>query len=61
MTRTLQIQDVGDFHQNTIIPQILLKGKWLIEAGFQPDGKVAVVSKAKGTLEIMVIVDREVG
>ena len=54
MKRTLSIQDVGDFHKHNVIPQILLKGKWLAEAGFYPASKVEVISKEHGKLEIII-------
>lgn len=57
MTHILSIQDVGDYHKQTVIPQILLKGKWLAEAGFSPNKRVEVTSKEKGTLEIVLIPD----
>lgn len=60
LKRTLKIQDVGDFYKNGVVPQILLKGKWLTEAGFYPDSKVEVISKARGTLEIVIKSEREV-
>jgi len=53
MKRTLSIQDVGDFHKHDVIPQILLKGKWLTEAGFYPASKVDVICKENGKLEII--------
>ena len=54
MKRTLKIQDVGDFYKQGVVPQILLKGKWLIDAGFYPDSQVDVISKERGTLEIII-------
>ena len=54
MKRTLKIQDVGDFYEQGVVPQILLKGKWLIEAGFYPASKVEVISLEHGKLEIII-------
>lgn len=53
MKHILSIQDVGDFHKHNVIPQILLKGKWLTEVGFYPASKVEVISKEHGKLEII--------
>jgi hypothetical protein len=52
MTHTLSVTDVGDFHKKSVVPQILLKGKWLTEAGFTPDQKVEISQKSKGVLVI---------
>lgn len=52
MTRTLSVTDVGDFHKKSVVPQILLKGKWLSELGFSPDQKVEISAKSRGILVI---------
>ena len=52
MTRTLTVTDTGDFHKKSVVPQILLKGKWLTQAGFTPNHKVEITEKSKGVLLI---------
>lgn len=52
MQRTLSVTDTGDYHQKLVKPQILLKGKWLLDAGFEPGQKVEITKKSAGKLEI---------
>lgn len=40
--RTLSVTDTGDFAKKDVVPQILLKGKWLLEMGFTPGEKVEI-------------------
>ena len=40
--RKLKIQRVGDPWRGTEQPQIRLQGRWLREAGFEPDSRVDV-------------------
>lgn len=52
MNRTLKITNTGDGWKKEVKPQILLKGKWLLQAGFPPDAHVTVTPKSEGILEI---------
>ena len=52
MTRTLTVTDTGDHYKKSVVPQILLKGKWLTKAGFVPNQKVEISEKSKGVLVI---------
>lgn len=54
MQRTLSVTDTGDYHQKLVKPQILLKGKWLLDAGFEPGQKVEITRKSAGKLEITI-------
>lgn len=54
MIHTLSVTDTGDFHQKQVKPQILLKGKWLIDMGFTPGQKVEITKKSTGIIEIAV-------
>ena len=40
--RMLTVQDQGDAWLNKVKPALILRGKWLGEAGFQPGDKVKV-------------------
>lgn len=52
MNRTLTVTDTGDHYKKSVVPQILLKGKWLTKAGFSPDHKVEITEKSPGVLLI---------
>ena len=52
MDRTLKIINTGDGWKKEVKPQILLKGKWLLQAGFPPDAYVTITPKSEGILEI---------
>jgi hypothetical protein len=46
----LKVQNIGDFHRKEVIPQIKLQGKWLLNAGLQPDSRVSVTNPRPGVL-----------
>jgi hypothetical protein len=50
MFRSLKIHEVGDFRLKKTKPTIILSGKWLQNAGFEPNKKVNVVSNKTGEL-----------
>ena len=52
MDRTLKITNTGDGWKKEVKPQILLKGKWLLQAGFPPNAHVVITTKSAGILEI---------
>jgi hypothetical protein len=55
MFRSLKICEVGDFYRKTTKPEITLSGKWLQQAGFEPNKKVNVVSNKPGELILTVV------
>jgi hypothetical protein len=52
--RTLKIEEEGDFSEKSIKPKIRLMGRWLEKAGFRPGGRVHVVCRAPGIIELRV-------
>jgi hypothetical protein len=50
--RTLTVRNIGDFYRKEVILQIRLQGKWLIEAGMQPETKVQVTNPRPGELVV---------
>jgi len=50
--RTLTVRNIGDYYRKEVILQIRLQGKWLIEAGMQPDTKVQVTNPRPGELVV---------
>jgi len=51
-TRTLKIEEDGDFWKGKTRPKIRLKGSWLEQAGFKPGNRVSVKSVAPGLIEL---------
>jgi hypothetical protein len=51
-TRTLKIEQDGDFWKGKTRPKIRLKGCWLEQAGFKPGSHVSVRSLAPGVIEL---------
>ena len=51
-TRTLKIEEEGDFSAKRIKPKIRLMGRWLEKAWFSPGGRVHVVCRAPGIIEL---------
>ena len=51
-SRTLKVQDVGDYYRKEVVPQIKLQGKWLVDAGIQPDTHVQVTNPQPGVLVV---------
>ena len=52
--RTLKIEEEGDFSVNRVKPKIRLMGRWLEKAGFRPGGRVQVVCRAPGIIELRI-------
>lgn len=50
MSRSIKIEESGDFFGRKIKPQIRLQGKWLEAAGFRPGARVTVEFRASGQL-----------
>jgi hypothetical protein len=51
-TRTLKIEEEGDFFGHRVKPKIRLIGRWLEKAGFPAGGRVQVVCRGPGILEL---------
>jgi len=52
--RTLKIEEEGDFSEKRIKPKIRLTGRWLEKAGFRPGGRVQVICRAPGIIELRI-------
>ena len=50
--RTLKIEEDGDFSASKVKPKIRLMGHWLEKAGFSPGGRVQVVFRGPGIIEL---------
>ena len=50
--RTLKVEEIGDFWRGRTRPRIRLKGKWLAEAGIQPNNYVSIENPEQGRLII---------
>jgi hypothetical protein len=53
--RVLKIEEIGDFWRKRTKPRIRLKGKWLAEAGMQPNRYVNVSNPTHGVLVLHLI------
>ncbi|MBI4663975.1 MAG: type I addiction module toxin, SymE family [Verrucomicrobia bacterium] len=53
-TRTLKVEDQGDYGRKHVIPAVRLKGKWLQTAGLNPGQYVTVTVISLGVLELRV-------
>jgi hypothetical protein len=53
-TRTLKVEDQGDYIRKQVIPAVRLKGKWLLSAGLNPGQYVTVTVISSGVLELRV-------
>jgi hypothetical protein len=51
-SRTLKIEEEGDFWKRASKPKIRLMGRWLERAGFRPGSRVLVTCVAPGILEL---------
>jgi len=51
-TRTLKIEETGDFSIGRIKPKIRLVGNWLKHAGFSPGHRVQIVFIGPGIMEL---------
>lgn len=51
-TRSLKIEETGDFARAQIIPGIRLRGQWLAAAGFPPGARVRVTVLASGLIQL---------
>jgi hypothetical protein len=60
-SRTLKIEEEGDFWQRKIKPKIRLKGQWLERAGFIPGNHVNVACIAPGIIELRSDVAQSLG
>jgi hypothetical protein len=49
-TRSLAIEEIGDFHRGRTAPYIRLRGRWLRQAGFRPGARVTVRVTTSGQL-----------
>lgn len=49
-SRTLKVQNVGDYFRKEVKPQIRLQGKWLLSAGLRPDSHVRITNPRPGVL-----------
>ena len=52
--RTLKIEETGDFYKQHVKPKIRLMGRWLENAGFRPGGRVHVVCRSPGIIELRI-------
>jgi hypothetical protein len=59
-TRTLKIEDMGDWGRGKVVPAIRLKGKWLGLAGFKPGHRVEVVLEQAGKLSLRIVEEKAV-
>ena len=53
-SRTLKIGEEGDFCAKRIKPKIRLMGRWLEKAGFRPGGRVQVICRGPGIIELRI-------
>jgi len=53
-SRTLKIEEEGDFSEHRVKPKIRLMGRWLENAGFRPGGRVHVVCRSPGIIELRI-------
>ena len=53
--RLLKVAEVGDFWKKHTKPQIRLEGKWLAQAGIQPDSYVRVDNPQPGVLTLHLV------
>ena len=51
-SRTLKIEEDGDFSLGLVKPKIRLRGGWLERAGFKPGSRVSVTCLAHGVIEL---------
>jgi hypothetical protein len=51
-TRTLKIEETGDFSIGRIKPKIRLVGDWLKHAGFPPGQRVQIIFISPGIMEL---------
>jgi hypothetical protein len=49
-SRSLAIEEVGDFARRRTAPYIRLRGRWLQQAGFRPGSRVTVTVTTHGQL-----------
>jgi len=51
-TRSLKIEEIGDFSRGKIIPRLRIAGQWLERAGFKPGHRVEVLIEQPGSLTL---------
>ena len=54
----LKVRNIGDRYWKEVIPQIRLQGKWLLNAGIQPDCHVQITNPCIGELVIKCLDDQ---
>jgi len=54
----LKVRNIGDRYWKEVIPQIRLQGKWLLNAGIQPDCHVQITNPRIGELVIKSLDDQ---
>jgi hypothetical protein len=53
-TRSLKIENCGDFFRRKTYPKIRLQGQWLAKLGFNPESRVLVVPGQPGEITLRV-------
>ena len=53
--RTLKIENLGDPWRGKVFAGIRLRGRWLLNAGFQPGQRVSVLVTSPGSLQLRVV------
>jgi hypothetical protein len=53
--RVLKVQEVGDFWRKRTMPVIRLQGKWMLQAGVQPNSYVQVTNPYPGVLLVTLL------
>jgi hypothetical protein len=51
-TRSLKIEEIGDFSRGKIIPRLRIAGQWLERAGFKPGHRAEVLIEQPGSLTL---------
>jgi Toxin SymE, type I toxin-antitoxin system len=54
-SRTIKIENTGDFFYRKTKPAIRLKGRWLENAGFPPDTYARITIRETGLIEIQAL------
>ena len=51
-SRKIKVCNIGDYYRKEVVLQIRLQGKWLLEAGYQPDTRVEITNPHPGILVV---------
>ena len=51
-SRTLKVQNIGDYFRKEVTPQIRLQGKWFLAAGLKPETHVRITNPRPGVLVV---------